>query len=84
QTLEEHLLEQIEFSFSDKRETSIAKYIIGLLDEAGYLRTSLSEISVLLNENIEDIEKILLKIQTLEPTGIGARNLPECLSLQAK
>ena len=84
QTLEEHLLEQIEFSFSDKRETSIAKYIIGLLDEAGYLRTSLSEISVLLNENIEDIEKILLKIQTLEPTGIGARNLPECLRLQAK
>lgn len=84
QTLEEYLLEQIEFSFSDKRETSIAKYIIGLLDEAGYLRTSLSEISVLLNENIEDIENILLKIQTLEPTGIGARNLPECLSLQAK
>ena len=38
QTLEEHLLEQIEFSFSDKRKTSIAKYIIGLLDEAGYLR----------------------------------------------
>lgn len=84
QTLEEYLLEQIDFVFNDDDEMRVAKYIIGLLDDVGYLRTSLSEIANLLTVDISFIEKILYKIQTLEPTGIAARDLPECLALQAK
>lgn len=83
-TLEEYLLEQIDFIFENEQEIRIAKYIIGLLDDAGYLRTSLKEIAILLNVNIQLIENVLQKIQALEPTGVAARNLPECLALQAK
>ncbi|WP_302486300.1 RNA polymerase factor sigma-54 [uncultured Megamonas sp.] len=84
QTLEEYLSEQVDFTFNDKQEIKIAHYIIGLLDAAGYLRTSLAEISSLLNTDEEIIKNVLVKIQLLEPVGIGARDLPECLAIQAK
>lgn len=84
QTLEEYLSEQIDFTFNDKQEIKIARYIIGLLDATGYLRVSVAEISSLLKINEEVIKAVLAKIQILEPTGIAARDLPECLAIQAK
>ena len=62
---------------------AIANQIIGTLDNDGYLRRDLESIidDIAFSENIEysynEIEKVLLKIQTLEPPGIGARNLEE-------
>ena len=72
----------------EKNELIIAKQIIGTLDNDGYLRRDINSIidDIALTENIEfsqeEIENILFKIHKLEPTGIGARNLEECLILQ--
>lgn len=84
QTLEEHLLEQLDFSLKDKQQLSIAKYIIGLLDENGYLRVDLSEIVSLTSADEAIVDMVLHKIQQMEPIGVGARSLSECLALQAK
>ena len=69
-------------------ELIIAKQIIGTLDNDGYLRRNLESIidDIAFSENIEfninDIKGVLKKIQTLEPAGVAARNLEECLLLQ--
>ncbi len=84
QSLEEILLEQLDFSFNNAKEIKIAKYIIGLLDQNGYLRVDLQEIASLVNADIISIEAVLNKIQTFEPIGVAARNLQECLKIQAE
>lgn len=84
QSLEEVLLEQLDFVFDDAQQLQLAKYIVALLDASGYLRVSLTEIAKLMHTNLAEVEKVLSKIQLLEPTGIGARDLQECLMLQAK
>ena len=88
ESFRESLLTQINYLDLDKNEIRIANQIIGTLDNDGYLRRDLESIidDIAFSENIEyshnDIEKVLLKIQTLEPPGIGARNIEECLILQ--
>ena len=54
----EYLSEQVDFTFNDKQEIKVARYIIGLLDTAGYLRVSTAEISSLLKINEKIIEKL--------------------------
>ena len=83
-SLADHLLSQIGNIARDSRELLIASYLIGLLDEAGYLPTPLREISAELGAPIAEVERALELVQTLEPTGVGARSLSECLALQAK
>jgi len=69
-------------------EREVAEFIIGSLDEAGYLRRSLVDLmdDLAFTQNIyttEDvIEKMLFNVQELDPAGVGARNLQECLVLQ--
>ncbi len=84
QTLAEFLQEQLSFQFKDEKQLQIATYITDLLDENGYLRTDLDEISVLCKASPRQIENVLKKIQLLEPAGVAARSLEECLALQAK
>ncbi|OLS03843.1 RNA polymerase sigma-54 factor [Tissierella creatinophila DSM 6911] len=81
-SLKEALLEQLGVLHVDEEIRFISGYIIENLDENGYLKINLSEISSLLNMNIEIIEKALKTVQTLEPTGVGASDLKECLLLQ--
>ena len=88
QSFRENLISQLNYQKLDKGENIIANQIIGTLDNDGYLRRDLESIidDIAFAENIEfknsDIEKVLLKIQKLEPAGIAARNLEECLILQ--
>tara|TARA_B100001057_G_scaffold85312_1_gene81155 strand:+ start:38675 stop:40042 length:1368 start_codon:yes stop_codon:yes gene_type:complete len=88
ESFRENLLQQLNFLKLEKNELTIAKQIIGTLDNDGYLRRDINSIidDIALTENIEfsyeEVEKILFKIHKLEPTGIGARNLEECLILQ--
>ena len=88
ESFRENLLQQLNFLKLEKNELIIAKQIIGTLDNDGYLRRDINSIidDIALTENIEfsyeEVEKILFKIHKLEPTGIGARNLEECLILQ--
>jgi RNA polymerase sigma-54 factor len=88
QSLHESLLTQIHLLNLDKRKQTIAEYIIGNLDENGYLLRDLNAISddLLFQQHLEvaplQMEDVLYEIQDLDPPGIGARNLPECLLLQ--
>ena len=82
-TLENFLTEQASFAF-DGRELSVAKFLIGNLDERGYLTLKISDAAQILNVAEDVVEKILRRVQTFEPAGVAARNLSECLRLQAE
>ncbi|MBP2630492.1 MAG: rpoN [Firmicutes bacterium] len=84
QTLEEALEEQVNMTFSNANERGIAQYIIGSINDNGYLTCTLQEIAAALKRSENEIENVLTIIQTFEPDGIGARNLQECLTIQAK
>jgi RNA polymerase sigma-54 factor len=88
ESFRESLISQLNYQKLDKNENIIANQIVGTLDNDGYLRRDIESIidDIAFAENIEfknsDVEKVLLKIQKLEPAGIAARNLEECLILQ--
>jgi len=83
-TLAEHLDAQVGSVAGDARELFVARHLIGLLDEAGYLAAPLSEVSADLGVPLAEVERALAVVQTLDPTGVGARTLSECLALQAR
>ncbi|MGB3722533.1 MAG: RNA polymerase factor sigma-54 [Pacificimonas sp.] len=62
----------------------VARHIIDLIDDAGYFTGSCEEIGWRLDLGEAAVEAVLLKVQNFEPTGVGARDLGECLALQAK
>ena len=87
-SLQESLIEQLGFRNLSQREMTLARYLVGSLDEDGYLRRDMEAISddlafaVGVEASIEELERLLAVIQDLEPAGIGARSLQECLLLQ--
>lgn len=83
-SLEEELLEQSKFAFSSERELEIATFIIGSLDSNGYLTVSVKDIGKVLKASEAEVLQVLQGVQTFEPTGVGARNLGECLRIQAQ
>jgi len=83
-TLYEHLIHQLHLSRLSKEETEIGEYIIGNIDENGYLVCSTEEIASALDIPLEKVSKILSLIQTFDPTGVGARDLRESLLIQLK
>ncbi|MBO0750235.1 MAG: RNA polymerase factor sigma-54, partial [Porphyrobacter sp.] len=83
-TLAEHLEAQVGAAAPDVATEFIARYLIGLLDEAGYLPVPLREVAGDLGVTIAEAEQALAVVQKLDPTGVGARTLSECLALQAK
>ncbi|RDC60961.1 RNA polymerase sigma-54 factor [Alteripontixanthobacter maritimus] len=83
-TLADHLEAQIGPAARDAREAFVARHIIGLLDEAGYLTTDLRSVAADLDIALAETERALELVQSLDPTGVGARTLSECLALQAK
>lgn len=84
QSLAAHLEAQVGAVAGDATVAGIARYIIGQLDEAGYLHASVSELAGDLGVSAQDVEEGLALVQSLEPTGVGARTLTECIALQAK
>ena len=83
ETLAEHLDAQIGAVTGDSRLAAIARHLVGLLDEAGYLHVSLLELAGDLRVALADAEAALTLVQSLDPTGVGARTLGECIALQA-
>ena len=83
-SLADHLEEQIGSATSNPREEFAARYLIGLLDDAGYLATDLRSAALDLDLSPSDVEGALKAVQSLDPTGVGARTLSECLALQAR
>jgi len=83
-TLAEHLDGQVGALASDPRPALIARHIIGLLDEAGYLASAIDEIADDLGVTPDEAEAALALVQSLDPSGVGARNLAECIAIQAR
>ncbi|HID94943.1 MAG TPA: RNA polymerase factor sigma-54 [Candidatus Latescibacteria bacterium] len=81
-SLMEHLLNQLKLSDLSEQDQKIGEYIIGNIDDDGYLRTSVEEIAKALGTRPEDVERVLKTIQTFEPAGVGARDLQETLTIQ--
>lgn len=84
--LREHLLEQTLFCHFNDTDQLLAEAIIDSLDENGYLNISLidllNDVKDCVNINLDNLENVLLKIQTFDPFGVGARNIKECLLIQ--
>src|ERR1051325_8392171 len=81
-SLAEMLLEQVRESALSEAQRSIAELIIGNIDDYGYLKASVEEISASTGVPGQQILDVLKVIQTFDPPGIGARDLRECLMLQ--
>ena len=88
ESFREYVLDQLRLRDLSEREVQIGEYIIGNIDDDGYLRRDLVSISddLIFQGGLDvseaEIEKVLTVIQDLDPPGIGARNLQECLLLQ--
>jgi RNA polymerase sigma-54 factor len=83
ETLQEHLLAQAGERLSGK-DHAIAVWLIGQIDEAGYLTADLAEVAQQAGAPLDQVEQVLAVVQGFDPTGVGARSLAECLALQAK
>ncbi len=89
-SLQEYLIEQLRFRSLSERDMAVAVYIVGSIDDDGYLRRDLSSLSddmafsQGIDVSVEEIGRILAIIHQLEPAGVGARNLQECLLLQMR
>ena len=85
-TLREHLISQLHLMQLSERDQTLSQYLVDAINEDGYLEQSLEELSELLPEELEidllELQTALKHIQHLDPIGVGARNLSECLTLQ--
>jgi RNA polymerase sigma-54 factor len=84
QSFTDQLVGQLRMATDDEQTIAIADYIIGSLDEGGYLTCELEEVANTFDISVEDVDKVLELIQSFDPPGIGARNLQECLLLQLR
>lgn len=90
-SLHEYLSDQLGmFGGLSEEQWIVGDQIVGSIDEDGYLRRDVRALmdDLMLNRNVyvhrEDVEKMIMLVQQLDPPGIGARNLQECLSIQIK
>ncbi|SHG67402.1 RNA polymerase factor sigma-54 [Flagellimonas flava] len=86
----QYLISQLNTIYLDDQEWAIAEFLVGSVDESGYIRRPLSDImdDLAFTQNIyaeeTDIEAVLKTVQALDPPGVGARSLGECLIIQLK
>ena len=87
-TLEEELLEQVNFTFKGEhgaeKERAVATFLVGSLDSRGYLTLPVAEAARAMACSEAEVLRVLSIIQGFEPAGVGARDLAECLRLQAQ
>ena len=88
QTLHEHLFWQLEMEDFTPRQIIIGEAIIDSINDDGYLAIELDEVAGYLDEDSvvssDELEETLVKIQRLDPIGVAARSIPECLVLQLR
>jgi len=83
-SLREHLLNQLQVDVLDAAERMIGAHLIDMVDDAGYITQSLEQLGDTLGVEQKDIDRVLAKLQSFDPTGVCARNLSECLAIQLK
>lgn len=84
ESLAEHLLAQLSYLSLSAEDRAIATILIGSLNGDGYLNVTLGELAETTGYSIADIERVLQTLQELDPPGVGARDLRECLLLQLR
>ena len=88
QSLQDHLLWQLEMASLAPRELAIARAIVDAVSDDGYLTESLEEIASTLRPEIEcsaeEVAHVLPRVQALDPPGVGARSVSECIELQLR
>jgi RNA polymerase sigma-54 factor len=88
QSLQEHLLWQLELARLEPRELAIARAVVDAISDNGYLTEPLGEIANTLRPEIEcdaaEVEAVLAGVQALDPPGVGARSVGECIELQLR
>ena len=84
ESLNEHLTNEIHLLSLTDEDLALAEVLIGSLDDRGYLATPLEDLAELTGTTVAEIERMLAIVQTLDPPGIGARDLRECLLIQLK
>jgi len=88
QSLQDHLLWQLELARLSSRELNIARAIVDAVSDDGYLTDSLEEIAQTLRPEIEcasaEVAAVLERVQTLDPPGVAARSVGECIELQLR
>jgi RNA polymerase sigma-54 factor len=83
-TLIDHLLWQLHMGRFSHDEVLVGEEIIGNIDESGYLRASVEEIAQACHCGSEKVLPVLERVKEFDPTGVGARDLQECLLIQAR
>lgn len=83
-SLKDHLLEQLPLAVADPGARLIGHAIIDGIDESGYLTDTVEDIADRLGAPVAKVNRVLAAIQTMDPSGVGARNLAECLSIQLR
>ena len=83
-SLTDHLMWQLKLSPLKDDEMRVGEQIIGNIDQNGYLQATVEEIAVQENVDAAVVESVLTVIQSFDPPGIAARNLQECLLIQAQ
>ncbi len=84
QTLHDHLLWQLNLAGFNEEEFVLAAILAGYIDDDGYIRMTLSQIAEEEGVKESDLEEVLPFIHEFDPAGVGARNLKECLLIQAQ
>ncbi len=82
--LGDHLSEQLALATGDPELRFVGRYLIDLIDEAGYLRDGLEAVAERLGAPLTSLARALTLLQSFDPTGVGARNLAECLAIQLR
>ncbi|MDD5711653.1 MAG: RNA polymerase factor sigma-54 [Smithellaceae bacterium] len=83
-SLTDHLMWQLKLSPLNEEEMKMGEQLIGNLDVNGYLEATVEEIALQMNKDVSVVEGVLKKIQELDPPGIAARDLKECLLIQSR
>jgi RNA polymerase sigma-54 factor len=83
-SLKDHLTDQLTIAGLEADQRLIGAALIDAIDEAGYLRSDLAELAERLGAPVEAVEDVLRAVQGFDPTGVGARDLAECLALQLR
>lgn len=83
-SLRQYLISQLGEIKIDQQSRKVAEYIIECIDDNGYFIEDIQEVGAAFGITLERVQKALILVQNLEPTGVGARNLQECILLQLK
>jgi RNA polymerase sigma-54 factor len=81
-SLQDHLYFQLGLNLSDPKQIAIGEFLIGNINDRGYLIIGLDEVQKISGCSMQEIEGVLRVIQSFDPPGVGARNLQECLLIQ--